>query len=98
MYRSGVVCESQLLNTIDWSAKGDSKQEQADKLVTWFRNLSQARQRSIEEKAVAFCQQQHASIYDGYLRNRDGGGDAFERYREMLVKTFSASRTKSKAA
>ena len=74
------------------------KQEKADKLVASFQNLSPDRQMSIEEKAIAFCQQQHSSIYDGYMRNRDGGGDAFERYREMLVKTFIESRTKLKAA
>lgn len=74
------------------------KQEKADKLVEWFRKLPLDRQESIEEKAVAFCREQHPSIYDGYVRNRNGGGDAFERYREMLVKTFIESRTKLKAA
>jgi len=74
------------------------KQEKADKLVEWFRKLPLDRQESIEKKAIVFCREQHPSIYDGYVRNRDGGGDAFERYREMLVKTFIQSRTTSKAA
>jgi len=74
------------------------KQEKADKLVEWFRKLPLDRQESIEKKAIVFCREQHSSIHDGYMRNRDCGGDAFERYREMLVKTFVESRTKSKAA
>ena len=74
------------------------KTAQADKLVAWFRNQSAERQASIEEKALKFCRANHKPIFDGYDRTKAVGGDAFERYREMLVKTFIESRTKSKAA
>ena len=75
-----------------------SQTAQADKLVAWFRNQSAERQASIEENAVKFCRANYKSIFDGYDRTKAVGGDAFERYREMLVKTFIESRTKTKAA
>jgi hypothetical protein len=71
---------------------------QADKLVAWFRNQSAERQTSIEEKAFKFCRVNYKSISNGYTRTKEVGGEAFERYREMLVKTFIESRTKTKAA
>lgn len=71
---------------------------QADKLIGWFRNQSAERQASIEEKAVKFCRASYKPLFDGYCRTRESGGDAFERYREMLVKTFIEKRGKSKVA
>lgn len=64
-----------------------------DKLITWFRNQSSERQASIEQKAVTFCREHNQSIFEGYSRTKQAGGDAFERYREMLVNIFIKSRT-----
>ncbi len=66
----------------------------ADKLVAWFRSLSAERQASIEEKAAEFCRANHKPMFNGYVRTKAVGGDAFERYREMLVRIFIESRTK----
>lgn len=69
-----------------------------DKLIAWFRSQPSERQASIEANAVKFCRDQQQPIFEGYSRTKQAGGEAFERYREMLVKTFIESRTKSKLA
>ena len=43
---------------------------------------------SIEEKAVKFGRAHHKPIFEGYDWTTAAGRDAFERYREILVKTF----------
>ena len=59
-----------------------------DKLITWFRSQSPERQASIEEHAISFCRDHHKSIFEGYFRTKKAGGNAFERYREISIKTL----------
>lgn len=74
-----------------------SSEGAGDKLIAWFRRQSPERQASLEERAVVYCKRNHRLIFDGYERSKESGGDRFIQYREMLVRTFIESRTKSKS-
>lgn len=69
-------------------------------LMKWFRSLSGDKQKKLIDRALEYCKDNRPDAFNGYQRNQAQAGPTFEGYRELVLKHYwqSRSRTETNAA